>query len=174
MSFPLEMIKSIKDNPDKMLLVEHRIVAESEKSTVSSVTINGLDFGYVLEDDEDKTKVWGETRIPGGLYEIKRRTEGRFAARHKQLWNHISALEIVDIPNYKFVLYHTGNTVADTHGCMLNGEVYGFDKKTKDFIIPGGRSTAAYRKFYGEVSKALQAGKRVFVHVDRTPPSPLA
>jgi hypothetical protein len=164
-----EKIQSIKDNP-KMLLVEHRIVCESERSTISKVIINNNDFGFVLEDDDDPTKVWGQTRIPGGLYEIKRRFEGRFAERHKKLWNHMSALQIMDVPNYDFILYHTGNTVEDTHGCMLCGSGYGINPKTKDYIITAGLSTPAYRKFYTEISKALTAGKQVFVHIDRTPP----
>jgi hypothetical protein len=52
--------------------------------------------------------------IPTGLYSIMRRDSLKFG----------KCLAVRGVPNRDGILIHAGNTVKDTHGCILVGEVY--------------------------------------------------
>ena len=52
-----------------------------------------------------------ESCIPGGDYTCVRRVSQRFG----------STFEVRDVPGRTDILFHRGNFVADTHGCILVG-----------------------------------------------------
>lgn len=126
---------------------------------------------YNIEDeyrDLDK-KVMGETRIPAGTYEIRYRKEGSFHEKYskkedlkKMGYIHKGMLEICDIPNFKYVLVHIGNTEKDTAGCQLTNTSY----IKHEGRITGTGSTSAYVDFYmNHVTPYLDKGHRVFVKI---------
>lgn len=105
---------------------------------------------YGLEDEFRSSKVPGETRIPAGKYTVdiqKIETPMTIRYREKYPWfkNH---LEIKNVPNFKGVYIHIGNTDADTDGCLLLG-----DNADNNIIGPGSisNSTAAFKRFYESV-----------------------
>jgi len=124
----------------------------------------GLDFlCYTLEDEQRVCKVKGETRIPAGTYEIKLRNIGglheRYAKRFPGI--HRGTLHVTDVPNFKYILIHCGNTDDHTAGCLLLGDSQENNKIIKDGFI--GKSTNAYKRVYQPVAKAIEKGERVTI-----------
>ena len=85
----------------------------------------GLEFlCYTLEDERRVLKVKGETRIPAGTYQISLRKEGGHHEKYKKKYGkmHKGMLHVIDVPNFKWILIHTGNTDEHTAGCLLVGD----------------------------------------------------
>ena len=107
----------------RILLQRHALKAGY---TIGRMEINGRYFCDTLEDtdrglskemSEDEIavlKVKGATAIPTGTYRIDMQTRsprfGRVLPR------------LVSVKGYAGVLIHSGNTAADTEGCILVGE----------------------------------------------------
>ena len=124
-------------------------------STLSAIHIDGKFECYGLEDEFRTTKVWGETRIPKGTYKIGLRKEGGHHSRYSNKFPsfHKGMLHVLDVPNFKYILIHIGNTDDDTAGCLLLGNYCNNNK------LEAGRlthSTLAYCAFYKKVLKALE------------------
>ena len=118
---------------------------------------------YTLEDESRKEKVYGETCIPEGKYSINFRTEGGYHAKYSKRFAdiHMGMLEVCDVPNFKYILIHCGNTDEDTAGCLLVGDTQeNNDIKKNGFI---GKSTKAYMRIYPAIAKALEAGEEVTI-----------
>ena len=99
---------------------------------------------YTLEDEHREEKVMHETRIPAGRYRITLRTEGGHHARYIKKYPdmHKGMLWVRDVPNFKWILIHTGNTDEHTSGCLLTGLT---SDSSKGFV---GRSGDAYKAIY--------------------------
>ena len=117
-----------------------------EDTTISRVTVDGQFVCFGLEDEFREDKIVGETRIPAGTYSITLRTEGGFHQRYQKRYEafHRGMLHIREVPNFKFVLIHCGNTDEDTAGCLLVGTHA--NTEPGDMAISASR--AAYEKFY--------------------------
>ena len=125
---------------------------------------NGLKFlCYTLEDEYRKDKIMGETRVPAGTYKIELRTEGGFHARYKKKYGsmHKGMLHVTNVPNFKWILIHTGNTDEHTAGCLLVGDSQENNNIIKDGFI--GKSVNAYKRIYPDISRALQEGEEVTI-----------
>tara|TARA_R100001460_G_scaffold53149_1_gene92092 strand:+ start:361 stop:948 length:588 start_codon:yes stop_codon:yes gene_type:complete len=121
---------------------------------------------FTLEDQYQDKKVYGETCIPEGTYPVEFRKEGGFHNRYSAKYNfHKGMLEIKDIPNFKWVLFHLGNTDENTAGCVLVGDTQQDLDVSKDGFI--GSSGNAYKKFYPKVATALENGESVSLIVSK-------
>ena len=128
--------------------------------------IDGVFECYTLEDQYQEVKVYGETCIPEGTYKLGFRKEGGFHNRYKERFaNHVGMIEILDIPNFKYVLFHLGNSDENTAGCILVGSSQQDLDLSKDGWISS--SKLAYKNFYPKVSKVMQAGKEVTLEVTK-------
>jgi hypothetical protein len=112
---------------------------------------------YTLEDEIREVKVWGETAIPAGRYQIKLRTEGKMHEQYKVKFPafHVGMLHITGVPNFEYILIHIGNTDKDTAGCLLVGndvEASALEESTK-----------AYEKMYRQVIVPLLKGEEVWI-----------
>ena len=118
---------------------------------------------YTLEDQYQTKKVMQETRIPAGEYEIKYRKEGghhnRYAKRFPDI--HSSMLHVTNVPNFKWILIHCGNTDEHTAGCLLLGDTQENNQIKADGFI--GKSSQAYIRVYDYVAKALDMGEKVMI-----------
>ncbi len=124
----------------------------------------GLEFlCYTLEDEARALKVRGETRVPAGTYQIKLRTEGGFHGRYTKRFSgmHKGMLHVINVPNFKWILIHTGNTDEHTAGCLLVGDSQENNLIIKDGFI--GKSTNAYKRIYPPIAKALEKGEEVTI-----------
>jgi hypothetical protein len=103
-------------------------------STISTLSIDGKNYGYILEDvvrPKKAVKVWGRTAIDAGTYKIVPHNSPHFKMTLPML---------VNVPNYQYVLIHWGNSSDDTEGCLITGTT-----KSKNFV---GNSKAAFNKIY--------------------------
>lgn len=116
---------------------------------------------HTLEDEYRSTKVWGETRIPSGTYNVELRNIGGKNEKYKRKFPeiHHGMLWIKDVPGFEYILIHIGNTDQDTAGCVLVGSSA---DKDRGFI---GASTKAYRDFYPEVSNHILNGGKVQIEI---------
>lgn len=115
--------------------------------------IDGKPVCWTLEDEARNKKLWGETRIPAGTYQIGLRTVGDHHARYAKKYPkvHKGMLEIQNVPNFQYILLHIGNTDKDTAGCILVGNApLAFGSKMQI-----AESTVAYEKIYPIIIKAI-------------------
>ena len=114
----------------------------NEDGTLGMV-YNGEEFlCFTLEDPIRLSKVVGDSAIPAQIYDLKKRTYGRFYDAYRERWGHGFVVEILHVPHFEDVLFHTGNTKADTRGCILLGEGCDADQ------MQVSRSRPAYVKFF--------------------------
>ena len=84
------------------------------KYTIGKLFVNDEYICDTLEDvvRSEGIKVYGETAIPCGVYEIVLTMSPRFKKVLPLL---------LDVPHFEGVRIHTGNTEKDTEGCILVG-----------------------------------------------------
>ena len=117
---------------------------------------------YTIEDEQRDVKVWGETRIPAGTYQLELRTEGGFHNRYKSRYAfHKGMIWVKDVPGFEYILWHTGNTDEHTAGCLVLGNSHESNIVKKDGFV--GYSRDAYSFVYPRVAAAIESGLRVSV-----------
>lgn len=120
-------------------------------------------LAYTLEDEQRDTKVFGETRIPNGVYKLGLRKVGGYHARYTKRFPHIhiGMLHVLNVPGFEYILIHCGNTDEHTAGCLLVGDSQENNLITKDGFI--GKSTQAYKRIYPRIAEALDCGEEVTI-----------
>ena len=147
----------------KLKVIRFNSQSDSTNGLLFDAT-NGMDFlCYTLEDEKREEKVMAETRIPAGTYEIKLRKEGGFHGRYTKKYGsmHKGMLHVQDVPNFKWILIHTGNTDEHTAGCLIVGDSQENNTLIKDGFI--GKSTQAYKRIYPPIAKTLENGEKVTI-----------
>jgi len=152
------------------MILELLRISSQEDSTngvLFEVTDSGRKFlSYTLEDEYREEKIKGETRIPAGTYNITLRNVGGFHEKYKNRFKsiHKGMLWLRDVPNFKYVLIHCGNTDEHTGGCILVGKTQTENKgKNKDGFI--GKSTDSYFDVYPAIAEAIERGEEVTIVV---------
>ena len=110
--------------------------------TIGRFYIDDVYHSFSLEDVVRKgDKVYGQTAIPTGTYSVIIDLSARF---RKQLPH------VLNVPNFKGVRIHPGNTSKDTEGCILLGTTW----TGGDFI---GNSKVAFNSFFEKLQEAKTA-----------------
>ena len=140
----------------------------SQEDSTSGLLFEEGDMGikflcYTLEDERRALKVKGETRVPAGTYKIDLRTEGGFHSRYDRKYPgvHIGMLHVLDVPNFEYILIHTGNTDEHTAGCLIVGDSQENNAIISDGFV--GKSVNAYKRIYPSIAKAIQQGEEVTI-----------
>jgi len=118
---------------------------------------------YTLEDEKRDEKVFGETRIPAGTYKVELRTEGGYHQKYSKRFSsiHRGMLHVTNVPNFKYILIHCGNTDEHTAGCLLVGDSQENNQiKGNGFI---GQSANAYKRIYPKIAQAILDNNEVFI-----------
>lgn len=121
----------------------------SPNSTIGALYIDGQFFCFTLEDivrelgPNGEGKVDGRTAIPAGEYSIII----DFSKRFNRPMPHI-----LSVPCFEGVRIHSGNTAADTEGCIL----LGLTKAGDDRIV---QSIAALDSFMEQLKSGLLDGE---------------
>ena len=97
----------------------------AETYTIGKLSIDGVLFCDTLEDknrdlnkdgdlkDKGETKVFGQTAIPFGTYEIIMNESQRFKRKMPLLLN---------VPSFAGIRIHSGSKAEHSHGCILVGK----------------------------------------------------
>lgn len=102
-------------------------IFKGDKYTIGHLYINNIYFCDTLEDKVRKLpkepKVYGETAIPAGTYEIDMNTVSpKFKNRSwAKKWGGIVP-RLKNVPYFEGVLIHVGNNKDDTDGCIIVGD----------------------------------------------------
>lgn len=147
----------------KLQVLRFNSQSDSTNGLLFDVT-NGTKFlCYTLEDEKRDVKVMSETRIPAGKYKILLRKEGGFHARYTKKYGsmHKGMLHVQEVPNFKWILIHTGNTDEHTAGCLILGDSQENNTLVKNGFI--GKSTQAYKRIYPPIAKALENNEEVTI-----------
>lgn len=140
-------------------------VSETANSTLSKLTVGDTFLGFIIEDGHRNIKEYGDTRIPGGTYQIIPRTFGTHYNRYSERFGHEFSIEIANVPNFTDILIHIGNTVKNTLGCPLINFQAAYDSKSD--LFRGYQSTVAYLAFYELIKKAFDQNQEVWITIQR-------
>ena len=100
-------------------------IAKKDTYTIGKLYVDDEYFCDTLEDkdreltsdmsleDIKKVKVYGQTAIPTGRYQVVMNMSARFKKVMPLLLN---------VPGFDGIRIHSGNTAADTQGCILLGQ----------------------------------------------------
>jgi len=119
---------------------------------------------YTVEDEYRSKKVKHETRIPAGTYKLTLRTEGGFHSRYLKKYGpefHKGMIYVNNVPNFEWILWHTGNSDESTSGCLIIGQNQESNLVKKDGWV--GSSVSAYKFLYPKVRDAILSGEDVYV-----------
>jgi hypothetical protein len=120
---------------------------------IGELFVNGAFECYTLEDVERPLKIAGMTAIPRGHYEVIIDFSARFKKQMPRLLN---------VPGYEGIRIHSGNTSADTEGCILVGTA-----KTKNSVTS---SRIAYNALFPKLQAATKKEKIIIeIRGDRAP-----
>lgn len=114
-------------------------------------TLEDTDRGLkssMTKDEIAKVKIKGKTAIPTGKYTVGM----SFSNRFKKIMP-----ILVNVPGFDGIRIHSGNTAADTEGCILCGRNTAVGKITESRIYTS--------KVYDLISQALRQSKSVTLEI---------
>jgi len=141
-------------------------INDNGESTIGLLFIDDVFECFTLEDEQRTVKIFGETRIPKGIYEIDLRKEGGHNQRYLKRYGssfHKGMLHIKNVPNFKWILIHVGNDDDDTAGCLLLGDVCYNNSVMNGFIS---ESRKAYERVYQKVINQMNKGVKVTIEYE--------
>lgn len=148
--------------------------SSQKEDTLGLLFVNCEFVSYTIEDEFRTKKIYGETRIPDGEYDVVLKSEGGFHNRYLAKFGenfHKGMLCITNAPDYKLknaglefqhILIHIGNRDEDTAGCILVGNT-AEENITDDGNV--GSSTLAYKRIYPPIRDAILKGEKVTIKV---------
>lgn len=119
---------------------------EDLDGTFGVLIVDGRPLASTLEP-MDKGNVRNVSCIPAGGYECGIVDSPRFGR----------TFEVKDVPGRDHILFHAGNVMEDTHGCILLGEYEGKLKGDRAVLNSGN----TFRRFLGLCSGLTGFGLRI-------------
>ncbi len=119
--------------------------------TLSEWFVNGKKECFGIEDvvRPSGEKVFGETAIPAGTYQVANTFSPRFGKYLPLLLN---------VPGFAGVRIHPGNTAADTEGCLLPGVAVRVDGSGVD------KSVVAFTALFAKI-KAVEKKEKITITI---------
>lgn len=137
------------------------ILVQREPSTLNSTAgtlmVDGVVECFTLEDVVREVpgkpvstwKLAGKTAIPTGAYQVIIDFSDRFQRQMPHVLN---------VPGFDGVRIHSGNTAADTEGCILLGK----QRNGLDDVI---ESRGAFADFFPKLQAAVKRGEQVTITI---------
>ncbi|MBR4886812.1 MAG: hypothetical protein IKU16_05995 [Muribaculaceae bacterium] len=110
-------------------------IALRDTYTIGKLFVDGTYFCDTCEDkvrdlnkdgdlnDIGEDKVYGETAIPYGTYEVTMNVQSpKYSQRASYAWCQGYLPRLLNVPHFEGILIHAGNTAKDSAGCILVGE----------------------------------------------------
>jgi hypothetical protein len=122
----------------------------TEKTTIGSLFVDDKFECYTLEDVVrlEGEKVYGQTAISAGTYEVIIDLSNRFKIELPRLLN---------VPMFEGIRIHPGNKAEDTDGCILVGVT-----KSKNWV---GQSKIAFNRLFDKMEKAYQLKEPITIEI---------
>lgn len=98
-----------------------------------------------------KEKVYGKTAVPAGTYKVKLGYSNRFRRILPQ---------VLDVPHFLGILLHSGNSNADTQGCIIVGT---WDGKTENWVS---NSRVAFNKLMPLLRDATDKNEEITITIN--------
>ncbi|PWJ54244.1 hypothetical protein CLV98_1182 [Dyadobacter jejuensis] len=139
---------------------------KATRSTLGTLKVDGEPHQFILEDLDrsldaswplekiKETKVYGQTAIPTGRYQVVITYSARFKRQLPIL---------IGVPGYSGIRIHPGNRHNNTEGCLLPGTHYG--REDGQYIVM--QSRIASDRLQNRIAAALARGEQVWVTVER-------
>lgn len=123
-------------------------VEESEDGTFGALLIEGRVFCVTLEppDEDNKRNI---SNIPAGTYTCERVNSPK----------HGKTFEITKVPNRSHILFHSGNIVTHTKGCILLARKFGVLNKARAILNSGNTFREFLRRLNGTYEFELEIVK---------------
>lgn len=127
-----------------------RVEDNETQGTFSVLTLNGEAYCVTLEPPE-RENLAQKSCIPAGQYIARRVDSPKFG----KTW------EITNVPNRSAVLFHGGNQVTDTLGCVLLAQYFGKLKGNRAVLNSGATfaqfltDTTDYETLHVTISEAF-------------------
>lgn len=116
-------------------------VAYTEHGTFGVLLDGGIPFCLTIE------RPWRDNKrniscIPTGVYRCRRVASPKFGDTFK----------IMNVPGRSHILFHKGNLMEDTHGCVVTGEEYGL-LGDEIAVLSSGRAFAEFKQRTKDVNE---------------------
>ena len=139
--------------------------------TIGRLYIDGIYFCNTLEDKDrgltqtdplskiQSTKVYAETAIPTGTYEIQMNVLSPKYSTYTWYKNLCKGYmpRLKNVPGFQGILIHPGNTALDSAGCLLVG------KNSKVGQLTDSKNTFA--KLYKKMKAAYDKGQKIEITI---------
>jgi len=109
----------------------------------STLSINNLPIAVILERPWKDNKK-GESCIPAGSYLAKRIISPKFG----------EVFEITGVPGRDAILFHKGNIMEDSHGCLILGESFNIWKTGQCSVASSGMAFAEFMQILSGYEEA--------------------
>jgi hypothetical protein len=106
---------------------------------------------FTVEDRPRDKKVYGVTGIPKGIYNVIVSVSTRFGKRLP---------EVLNVPGFKGIRIHAGNSSKDTEGCIIVGSIN--DRIDDDWV---GGSKIAMARLLPKIEDALAVKEKVTLEI---------
>jgi len=129
-----------------------------------------LKYVYTLEDEYREVKVFKETRIPAGQYELEQVTDTQFVEKYRthanlgvrELTKKYGMLRLKNVPNFTGIYMHPGIMEEHTAGCILMANNVNNNSIEKG-LMSG--SYGAYVDLASAVFMEMLKGVKVFITI---------
>lgn len=145
------------------MLLEVKRDPSADGCTLGTLLVNGEFQCFTLEDvvreiqnvAVEKWKIPGETAVPAGTYDLTVTMSTRFQRLLPLL---------LDVPGFAGVRIHSGNTAADTEGCILVGQI-----RDKAAVL---NSRRAFNSLFPKINAAMKRGEKIQIKITNAPIAP--
>lgn len=124
-----------------MLILEIVRLEESSEGTFGILKINKSIFCATLEPRDEENQV-NISSIPAQQYIIKPYN----SPTHGPTWR------VENVPNRSYILFHAGNVVAHTAGCIILGEATG-KLRTERQLVNSGNTFNQFKQLLGDARR---------------------
>lgn len=138
--------------------------------TIGRLFIDGERFCDTIEDkvrdtnkdgdllDEGEGKVYSETAIPYGTYDVTLAVQSpKYSQRKAYDFCKGYLPRLLNVPHFEGILIHIGNTAKDSAGCILVGE-----NKVVGGLV---NSTATFKRLYDRLRAAADNGESIEIEI---------
>lgn len=150
-----------------IVLPSHPVVLRysgTKDDTLGLLFIDQVFQHYIIEDEFREVKVKGDTRIAAGIYELGLRKTGGFHNRYARKFPemHKGMIELLNVPKFKYILYHIMNSDKDTAGCIGGGDRANNNQLGKGFV---GDSRNAYKRTYPKLLSYMESVNKPIIEI---------